>query len=141
MTSFLKQSKFLWVILALPSSPAKPVWKASWHYQCPHGLIWKSWAAVAAAADYQQNRYEKMLGTAKVLWIILAILRSPAKPVWKDSWSSQSSHRLFWQSYGYHHNRYENQLGTFKVLMDYFGNLQVTSKIGMKRLLAQPKFL
>merc|ERR1712207_138314 len=51
----------------------------------------------------------------------------------KDPGSSQNSYKLFWKSYGYHHNRCENQPGTFKVLMDYIGNLQVTSKIGMRK--------
>merc|ERR1712207_18485 len=77
----------------------------------------------------------------KILRIILAILRPPAKPIRKDLWSCHNSHRLFWRPYGYHHNRYENQPGTFKVRTDYIGNLQVTSKIGTKRCLEPPKFV
>merc|ERR1719343_975375 len=80
---------------------------------------------------------EKMLGTAKILRIILAILRSPAKPIRKDLWSCRNSYRLFWKSYGYHHNRYENQPRTFEVLMVYIGNLQVTSKIGTTKALIE----
>merc|ERR1711897_17487 len=87
------------------------------------------------------GKNENMLGKAKARWIILAILRSPAKPICKDHRSCHSSFRLFWKSYGYHHNRYENPPGTFKVLMYYFGNLQVISKIGTKRCLEQPKLV
>merc|ERR1711897_100926 len=87
------------------------------------------------------GKNENMLGKAKARWIILAILRSPAKPICKDHRSCHSSYRLSWKSYGYHHNRYENQPGTLKVLMDTFGNLQVTSKIGTKRCLEQPKLV
>merc|ERR1719343_945789 len=52
---------------------------------------------------------------SKFLWIISAILRSPAKSVRKDAWNSQSS-------------------------SDYSGNLAVTNKTGMKRPWEQPKF-
>merc|ERR1711933_287907 len=57
---------------------------------------------------------EKMLGTAKVPRIILAIFRSPAKLVRKDASNSQSS-------------------------LDHSGNLAVTNKIGTKRCFQQPK--
>merc|ERR1711933_81315 len=53
---------------------------------------------------------------SKFLWIISAILRSPAKSVRKDAWNSQSS-------------------------LDYSGNLAITNKTGMKRSWEQPKFV
>merc|ERR1719436_1530791 len=54
------------------------------------------------------------LDHSKFLWIISAIVRSPAKSIRKDAWNSQSS-------------------------LDYSGNLAITNKTGMERPWEPPK--